>query len=73
MGNLPLALWKRLGHARIGALPALGHLLSKRIPQYLLIRMTYPGRLLARDLLFDRSIVRRETPVETGVAGDFAG
>jgi hypothetical protein len=68
-----LALWKRPHRARIGALPALGHLLSKCIPQYLLIRITYLGRLLARDLLFDRSIVRRETPVETGVAGDFAG
>jgi len=35
--------------------------------------MTYAGRVLARDLLFDRSMVRRETPVETGMAGDFSG
>ena len=38
-----------------------------------LIRITYAGRLLARDLLFDRSIVCRATPVETGMAGDFSG
>jgi hypothetical protein len=38
-----------------------------------LIRITYTGRLLARDLLFHRAIVRRGTPVETGIAGDFSG
>jgi len=38
-----------------------------------LIRITYPGRLLARDLLFDGTIVRGQTPAETGMAGDFSG
>jgi hypothetical protein len=38
-----------------------------------LIRITYPGRLLARDLLFHSVIVRRGTPVETGMAGYFSG
>jgi hypothetical protein len=53
-----IAFWKTTYRAHIVALPALGHDLSERIPQHLLIRITYRGRLLARDLLFDRSIVR---------------
>ena len=70
LGLVPL--WKRPHRARIGALPASGQVLSERMPQYLLIRMTSAGRLLARDLLFYRSIVCSEMLVETGKAS-FSG
>jgi hypothetical protein len=56
-----------------GLRPHEGTVSSERIPQYLLIRMTYARRIVARDLLFDGLIVRRETLVETGRASDFSG
>jgi hypothetical protein len=74
MGNLAFLLYGK-GHAvpASGLCPHEGRLLHERIPRCLLIRIPYADRLLARDLLFDRAIVRRETPVETGMAGDFSG
>jgi hypothetical protein len=56
-----------------GLCPHEGRFYPNAFRQYLLIRITYAGRLLARDLQFDRTIVRRETPVETGMASDFSG